>query len=574
VTRVRGHWVSSEGPQVLPALACSATPRGPPDPRSVPTRCCSPSTAVRSRGRGHGRALSWIGSCPVDDYARGMAEPLDTLDRRHVDVLVVGAGLSGIGAACHLQERLPGTSYLLLEARQDLGGTWDLFRYPGVRSDSDMFTLGYRFRPWTGERSIAEGPSILRYLHETAREHGVEDRIRYGVTVERAEWSTDDATWTVHASRDGEPVTFSCGFLWSCSGYYRYDEGYDPGFEGVEDFTAGGGRVVHPQHWPADLDYAGKRVVVVGSGATAVTLVPAMASGEAAARHVTMLQRSPSYIMALPGVDRLAVRLRERLSPTHAYTVTRWKNILVTTAIFQLSRRRPELMKRLIRTALTRQLPEGYDVDTHFKPAYDPWDQRLCLVPDGDLFRAIREGSVDVVTARIDRFTDAGIRLTSGEQLDADVIVTATGLTLLPFGGVRLVVDGEAVRLPDTMAYKGMMLSGVPNFAYVVGYTNASWTLKADLVSEFVCRLLRHLRSGGFDMVVPERDPQVAEEPFMDFASGYVQRSLHQLPKQGSRAPWRLRQNYLRDALTIRRGGLEDDALRFSRVRSRSWSSA
>jgi monooxygenase len=492
----------------------------------------------------------------------------------HVDVLIIGAGLSGIGAAAHLEDRLPGTSYLLLEARATLGGTWDLFRYPGVRSDSDMFTLGYRFRPWTGDKAIADGPSILDYVRETAHDYGIEDKIRYGVRVQRAEWSSETGSWTVHGTRDGEPIEVSCGFLWSCSGYYRYDQGYLPSFAGVDDFTAAGGQVVHPQHWPADLDYEGKRVVVVGSGATAVTLVPAMAMGDGAAAHVTMLQRSPTYILALPGIDKLAMRLRERLSPRAAYAVTRWKNILITTGSYQLSRRRPDLAKKIIRKGVQSQLPEGYDVDTHFKPAYNPWDQRLCLVPDGDLFKSIRGGNVDVVTEHIDRLTATGISLADGRELEADVVVTATGLNLLAFGGIDLVVDGDQVSLPDTMAYKGLMLSGIPNFAYVIGYTNASWTLKADLVSEFVCRLLEHMQSRRLDVVVPEKDPAVAEEPFMDFASGYVQRSLHLLPKQGSKAPWRLRQNYLRDAVTIRRGRIQDEALRFSRVRQRQSAQA
>jgi cation diffusion facilitator CzcD-associated flavoprotein CzcO len=434
-----------------------------------------------------------------------------------------------------------------------------------------MFTLGYRFRPWTDEKAIADGPSILRYVRETAADHGVEEHLRLGVRVERAEWSSEDARWTVHATRGGEPTTYTCDFLWCCSGYYRYDEGYLPHFEGVEDFRAAGGTVVHPQHWPEDLDYAGKRVVVVGSGATAVTLVPAMSRD---AGHVTMLQRSPTYVVSLPGVDALAVRLRAKLPPRAAYAVTRWKNVAVATASYQLSRRRPELMKRLIRKGVTAQLPEGFDVDTHFKPAYDPWDQRLCLVPDGDLFRSIRQGGVDVVTDHVERFTARGILLRSGRELEADVVVTATGLNLLAFGGITMVVDGEEVDLPSTMAYRGMMLSGVPNFAYVIGYTNASWTLKADLVSEYVCRLLEHLRSRSYDVVVPEREADVAEEPFMDFASGYVQRSLHLLPKQGSREPWRLRQNYLRDALSLRRSRLEDGVLRFSRVRSVERSSA
>jgi monooxygenase len=492
----------------------------------------------------------------------------------HFDVVIIGAGLSGIGAACHLQDRLPETSYLILEGRPTMGGTWDLFRYPGVRSDSAMFTLGYRFRPWTGDKAIADGSSILDYVRETASEHSVEDNIRYGVRVERAEWCGDTATWTVHGTRDGEPVEVRCGFLWSCSGYYRYDQGFLPDFDGVEDFTGAGGTVVHPQHWPSDLDYEGKRVIVVGSGATAVTLVPAMAMGGGAAAHVTMLQRSPTYILALPGVDRLAMRLRAKLPPRAAYAVTRWKNILITTGSYQLSRRRPELAKKIIRKGVQSQLPEGYDVDTHFKPAYNPWDQRLCLVPDGDLFKSIRGGNVDVVTERIDRFTPHGIRLESGRELEADIVVTATGLNLLAFGGIDLVVDGEPVSLPDAMAYKGMLLSGVPNFAYVIGYTNASWTLKADLVSEYVTRLLAHMRSHRLDVVVAEKDPEVREEPFMDFQSGYVQRSLHLLPKQGDRAPWRLRQNYLRDAVMIRRGGVADRALRFSRVRQRETAPA
>ena len=477
----------------------------------------------------------------------------------HVDVLVIGAGLSGIGAACHLEERLPGTSYLVLEARDAIGGTWDLFRYPGIRSDSDMFTLGYRFRPWTGEKSIADGPAILDYVRETAAAYGVEEKVRYGAKVVAAAWSSRDATWTVRLASGAE---LTCGFLWCCSGYYAYDAGYTPDLPGLEEFTAAGGEVVHPQLWPEDLEHAGKRVVVVGSGATAVTLVPALAEQAA---HVTMLQRSPTYILSLPGVDTVAARLRERLSPARAYALTRWKNVLVTTASYQLARRRPELMKRLIRKGVTRQLPEGYDVDRHFKPAYDPWDQRLCLVPDGDLFRSIRRGGVDVVTDHIDTFTPTGIRLASGEELEADLVVTATGLSLLAFGGIALSVDGVDVHLPDTMAYQGMLLSGVPNFAYVIGYTNASWTLKADLVSEYVVRLLSFMRERGHDTVVAERDPAVQEEPFMDFASGYVQRSLHLLPKQGSRAPWRLRQNYLRDVLTIRRGPVEDGTLRFSR---------
>jgi monooxygenase len=477
-----------------------------------------------------------------------------------VDVLVVGAGLSGIGAACHLEERLPGTSYVVLEARETSGGTWDLFRYPGVRSDSDMYTLGYRFRPWTDARSIADGPSILRYVRETAEAYGVEDNIRYRQRVVSASWSSDAARWTVR-TETGD--VYTCGFLWCCSGYYRYDAGYSPDFEGVDSFA---GTVVHPQHWPADLDVSGRRVVVIGSGATAVTLVPSLAEAGA---HVTMLQRSPTYVLSVPGVDPAAAWLREHLPPRAASFLTRWKNVLVTSGFYQLSRRRPDYVRRLVRKGVASRLPDGFDVDAHFEPAYDPWDQRMCFVPDGDLFKAIRNGDVEVVTDHIERFTPSGLRLTSGRELEADVVVTATGLQLLAFGGMALDVDGSAVHLPDTMSYQGMLLSGVPNFAYVIGYTNASWTLKADLVSEYVCRLLSFLRERGYDTVVPERDPSVVEEPFMDFSSGYVQRSLHLLPKQGSRAPWRLRMNYLRDLVTIRRGRLEHESLRFSRSRSR-----
>jgi cation diffusion facilitator CzcD-associated flavoprotein CzcO len=478
----------------------------------------------------------------------------------HLDVLIVGAGLSGIGAAWHLQDRCPGKSYAILEARGELGGTWDLFRYPGIRSDSDMHTLGYRFKPWTRAKSITDGPSILEYVRETAREAGIEPKIRFHHRVVAASWSSEQARWTVEAERSdtGERVTLSCDFLWTCSGYYRYDEGFTPRFEGEERFA---GPVVHPQHWPEDLDYAGKRVVVIGSGATAVTLVPAMA---AQAAQVTMLQRSPTYIASLPAEDRIATLLRRYLPDRAAYALVRWKNVLIQTLFFQLSRRRPELIKRFIRKGVRRSLPPGYDVDKHFKPRYEPWDQRMCLVPDGDLFRAISEGSAEVVTDTIASFTERGIALESGEELEADVIVTATGLNLLFLGGIALSVDGEPVEIPSRMTYRGMMLSGVPNFAFTVGYTNASWTLKADLTSEFVCRLLRHMDAGGYRRVVAEADPSVGEAPLLDFTSGYVLRSLGEFPKQGSEEPWKLRQNYLFDIGTIRRGSLEDGALRFS----------
>ena len=481
----------------------------------------------------------------------------------HVDVLIVGAGLSGIGAGYHLQANCPEKTYAILEARDCIGGTWDLFRYPGIRSDSDMYTLGYSFRPWEDNKSMADGPSILSYIRQAATDHGIEEKVRFHHRVLRAEWSTPDASWTVEVLRGDtrEVIRISCGFLMMCSGYYRYDEGYTPDFEGTELFA---GRIVHPQQWTDDIDYAGKRVVVIGSGATAVTLIPAIAQ---TAAHVTMLQRSPSYVLSLPAEDPIAKVLRRVLSAKVAYPIVRWKNVLLTMLFFQLSRRRPELVKSRVRKQLEKQLPPGYDIDTHFKPRYGPWDQRLCLVPDGDLFEAIWGGRASVVTDHIDRFTETGLRLQSGAELEADLIVTATGLNLLALGGMQIAVDGRDIDVSETMSYKGMMLSGVPNLAMAFGYTNASWTLKCDLTCGFLCRLLSHMDEHGYQQCTPQSpDGSVAEQPFIDFSSSYVLRSIDQFPKQGSRAPWRLYQNYALDIMSLKFGAIEDGTLRFGRT--------
>jgi monooxygenase len=467
------------------------------------------------------------------------------------DVVVVGAGLSGVGAACRLLTECPGKSFTVLEARAGMGGTWDLFRYPGVRSDSDMFTLSYSFRPWRSSRSIVDGRSICRYIADAAREYGAERHIRYHHRVEAASWSTADARWTVEVTRvdTGERLAMTCRFLYLCAGYYRYDHGYEPPLPGIDRFA---GPVVHPQRWPENLDYTGKRVLVIGSGATAVTIVPAMTERAA---HVTMLQRSPSYILPVPSSDPVAERLARRLPPGVAYRLVWWKNVVLTTFVYQLSRRRPELVKRLLRAGVVRQLPPGYDVDRDFAPRYEPWDQRMCLVPDGDLFRAVRRGRASVVTGEISTFTETGVRLAGGDELAADVVVTATGLQLLAMGGIELRVDGEAVSVPDTVVHRGMMLSGVPNFAFTMGYINASWTLKADLVAGHVCRLLRHLDRHRYAYCQPlPPGPEQPTRPFIELTSGYVRRSVADLPRQGTRRPWLLQHNYFKDWLTLRYG--------------------
>jgi cation diffusion facilitator CzcD-associated flavoprotein CzcO len=483
------------------------------------------------------------------------------MSAEHVDVLIVGAGISGVGAGYHLQDRCPGKSYAILESRADLGGTWDLFRYPGIRSDSDMHTLGFRFKPWTEAKAIADGPSIHEYIRRTAREEGIEPHIRFNHRVVSAAWSTADARWSVEAVRtdSGETVELTCDFIAMCSGYYRYDEGYRPDFEGIDDFE---GELIHPQHWPEDLDYEGKRIVVIGSGATAVTLVPALAEK---ARKVTMLQRSPTYVISLPGEDRIANGLRRVLPAKAAYALARWKNVLLQMASYQLSRRRPNTMRRLVRKGVEKALPPGYDVDRHFEPTYNPWDQRLCLVPDGDLFEAISSGRAEIVTDTIERFTKTGLRLASGDELEADVIVTATGLNLQFLGGVELTVDGQEPDISAAMTYKGMMLSDVPNLAFTLGYSNASWTLKVDLTSEYMCRLINHMDEHGYRQCVPRAtDPSVTIEPLIGLNSNYILRSLDHLPKQGSKEPWKLRQNYAIDLRALRHGPVVDGAMQFS----------
>lgn len=477
----------------------------------------------------------------------------------HVDVIIVGAGLSGVGGACHLRRECPQKSFVILEGRARMGGTWDLFRYPGVRSDSDMYTLGYRFRPWLGSKAMADGASILNYIRDTATEYGIDNAIRYNHRVRRAEWSSDQARWTVdvETGSDQKIERLTCSFLYLCTGYYDYDSGYTPEWPGVERFR---GKLVHPQKWPEDLDYTDKRIVVIGSGATAVTLVPALAERAA---HVTMLQRSPSYIVSRPAEDKFANFLRRVLPNRAAYMLSRWKNVLSSTFFYTLARKRPQVFKWMVARGVRTQLGQQYD-PKHFTPPYNPWDQRLCLVPDSDLFRSIREGRVSVVTDQIETFTEDGLLLNSGEQLNADVIVTATGLVLKLFSGMQLVVDNTPVDLPQKLVYKGMMFSDVSNFAFAIGYTNASWTLKCDLAAGYVCRLLNHMDRHGYSICTPRiNDPDVGDQPVIDFNSGYVLRSLHTLPRQGLKTPWRLHQNYVRDLSLMRYRRVDDGTMEF-----------
>jgi len=504
----------------------------------------------------------------IDRPPLGPAEPDPRDAAPDFDVVIIGAGLSGIGAAYHLNTRLPNKRYCILEGRDAIGGTWDLFRYPGVRSDSDMFTLGYRFRPWRDAKAIADGPAIRSYVREAAREYGIEDRIRFNHWVTDFSWSSASNCWTITAKTGDEERRITCRFVWNCSGYYRYAEGYTPEFPGAARFE---GRIVHPQRWPEDLDYKGKKVVVIGSGATAVTLIPSMADET---EHITMLQRSPTYMFAMPGTSPLAKFLGRILPGSRAYRVMRGHRIIFQQIMFKMARARPEKTKERLIGLLEEKLPPGYDIEKHFTPTYNPWDQRICLVPDDDLFDAIRRGEASVVTDQIETFTEKGIRLASGREIEADIIITATGLILEALGGATVKVDGERISFGDKLTYRGMMFEDVPNLASVFGYTNASWTLRADLVSDYVCRLLAHMdRTGAVAATPVNDDPDMPREPFLDFSSGYVRRAEHLLPKQG-RAPWRHPQDFFRDLIDLKFGRVDDGVLKFTAAEAARASAA
>lgn len=477
-----------------------------------------------------------------------------------LDVIIIGAGISGIGAACHLQKACAGKSYLILEARADLGGTWDLFRYPGIRSDSDLFTFGYAFKPWKSDKAIADGAEIKAYIAETARENGVDAHIRYRRRVTEVNWSSFERVWKllVVNADTGEQEIYQARWLFAAAGYYRYDQGFSPVFAGRERFA---GPVVHPQTWPSDLDWAGKQVVVIGSGATAVTLVPAMAR---TAAHVTMLQRTPTYVLPVPLKDPLAARLRPWLGDRLTYRIARRVNMAKQRWLFKIAQKYPEWTRRLIRKINERRLPPGYPVDVHFNPPYAPWDQRLCAVPNADLFVEISKGRASIVTDRIATFTETGIALESGEHLQADLIVTATGLNLMPLGGMEIKVNDRKIQLPQTVAFKGMMLSGVPNFAFAVGYTASSWTLKVDLVCEHFCRILNHMKANGFEVCEPVAEPDMETEPLLNFGAGYVKRSQAELPRQGKAHPWNMSWNYFADRQVFRHGAVDDEHLYFA----------
>ena len=477
--------------------------------------------------------------------------------KTQVDVIIVGAGISGIGTAYWLQEKCPKQEFLILEARENIGGTWDLFRYPGVRSDSDMFTFGYKFKPWENPQSLSEGKEIREYLNQTARENDIDQKIRFGHKVVAAHWSWEDAQWELSVESATGTHEFKAGFLYMCAGYYSYDQGYRPPFAGEETFK---GQIVHPQFWPQDLDYSGKRVAVIGSGATAVTLVPNLSK---TADKVTLIQRSPTYIMKLPNRNALFELLKKAFPIKIAYRITRWRNLILTVGMFAFARAFPKKMKQLLMKAAAKDLPAGYPVDTHFNPSYKAWDQRLCVIPDGDLFAAIKSGRAEVVTDHIAEFTPEGIRTKNGTDVPADIIVTATGLQIKLLGGAQITVGDTPLNTHEALVYKGMMLSGLPNFALAFGYTNNSWTLKTDLTANLVCRILNYMDRNGYTTVVPEVPADIQEEEFLPLDSGYMKRAQHLLPKNGSKRPWRVYQNYLADMLLTRFGRVRDRHLRY-----------
>lgn len=491
------------------------------------------------------------------------------MGKQHYDVLIIGAGVSGIGMACHLKRECPGKRFAILERRQSLGGTWDLFRYPGIRSDSDMFTFGYNFRPWTGGKVLADGASIKQYVADTARENDVERNIRYGVAVKTADWSSEEKCWKLTAENEktGEAETYTASFLVGCTGYYNYDQGYKPDFPGEKDFK---GQVVHPQHWPEDLDYSGKKVVVIGSGATAITLVPTMAEKAA---HVTMLQRSPTYLMPLPSTDKVTLALQKVLPEKAAYRLTRARNISISRLLYERSRKSPKAMRRLFLSVIKRQLKGKADM-RHFTPDYNPWDQRLCVVKDGDLFDAIKAGTASIKTDHIERFTDTGIRLKSGEELEADIIIPATGLDIQMLGGIRPTVYGQGVVLKEKVIYKNVMVEGMPNSAMIFGYTNISWTLKADIASEYLCRLINHMDRKGYQVVVPrDTENSLGNDTILgSLDAGYIKRAEDRLPRQGTHGPWKASQNYLQDVKILRFEPIEDGYLEFDGRRSQQAS--
>lgn len=485
--------------------------------------------------------------------------------KENVDMIIIGAGLSGIGAACHLTRECPNKSYVILEGRESIGGTWDLFRYPGIRSDSDMYTLGYQFKPWTNPKSIADGASILQYIKDTAHEYGVMDHIRFNSKVVKASWSTEEACWTVTVEnkQTGKNESYQAGFLLSCSGYYSYESGYDPEFPGRDRFK---GDIIHPQKWPEDYDYSNKEVVVIGSGATAVTLIPSMAKNT---KHITMLQRSPTYVATLPEKDSLPEKLRKHLPEKWVYRLTRTRNIAFNMAFYNFCQSFPEMSKKLLIEQVKRQVGNKVDIK-HFTPRYNPWDERLCAVPDGDLFKAIRKGKASVETDQIETFTETGIQLKSGKYLEADLIITATGLNIKVLGGIALEVDGSPFNIPSKFYYKGLMLEDLPNFGMILGYTNSSWTLKADMISLFVCRLLKYMDRKGLRQCTPRNhDVDMEAEPLFKFQSGYIQRAKDLVPRQGPKLPWKLYQNYLLDNVLIKLGKLNDGRLEFSNPKPR-----